>query len=136
MSLYMRHGTPAELLIRGAHVLDPRADLDESHDVLIRDGHVAELGAPGSLPEPPSGDVLDAAGQHLFPCFVDPHVHLRTPGQEYKETIETGTRAAAAGGYCAIIAMPNTAPTVDEAAVLRSLTETAGREASGTSYIA
>jgi dihydroorotase len=130
MSLYMRDSTPAELLIRCAHVLDPRADLDELHDVLIREGRVAELGAPGSLPEPSSGEVIEAAGQHLFPGFVDPHVHLRTPGQEYKETIETGTRAAAAGGYCAIVAMPNTAPTVDDAAVLRSLTETAGREAS------
>ena len=129
MSLYMTDTAPAELLIRSAHVLDPRTDLDEPHDLLVRDGHVAELGAPGSLSEPPSGDVVDAAGKHLFPAFVDPHVHLRTPGQEYKETIETGTRAAAAGGYCAIVAMPNTAPTVDDAAVLRSLTETASREA-------
>jgi len=120
---------PAELLIRGAHVLDPRAGLDEPHDVLVQDGHIAELGSPGSLPAPDSGDVVEAGGRHLFPGFVDPHVHLRTPGQEYKETIETGTRAAAAGGFCAIIAMPNTAPVVDEAAVLGSLAEIARREA-------
>jgi dihydroorotase len=120
---------PVDLLIRSAHVLDPRGDLDERHDVLIRDGVVAELGAPGSLPAPDEGEVLDAQGAHVFPGFVDPHVHLRTPGQEYKETIETGTRAAAAGGFTAVIAMPNTAPVLDDAAVLRALTDTARREA-------
>ncbi len=127
--LFARATKPADLLIRGAHVLDPRTDLDEPHDVLVRDGHVAELGAPGALPAPSGADVIEGAGTHLFPGFTDPHVHLRTPGQEYKETIETGTRAAAAGGFCALIAMPNTDPVVDDAAVLRSLAETAGREA-------
>ena len=73
--------------------------------------------------------MIDAAGKHAFPGFVDPHVHLRTPGQEYKENIETGTAAAAAGGFCAVIAMPNTDPVVHNASILRSLTETAGREA-------
>jgi dihydroorotase len=111
----------AELLIRNAHVLDPRSDIDELLDVLIRDGRIAELGVAGSLDEPDSGETIDAAGKHLFPGFVDPHVHLRTPGQEYKEDLETGTTAAAAGGFCAVIAMPNTAPVVDEPAVLRSL---------------
>jgi dihydroorotase len=127
--LFSRPAAPAELLIRGAHVLDPRHDLDEACDVLIADGRIAQLGPSGALPVPPSGDVAEAGGWHLFPGFVDPHVHLRTPGQEYKETIETGTRAAAAGGFCAVIAMPNTAPVVDDAAVLRSLTEIASREA-------
>ncbi len=61
-------------------------------------------------------EVIDADGRHLFPAFVDPHVHLRTPGQEHKEDIETGTRSAAAGGFCAVIAMPNTDPVVDNAA--------------------
>ena len=65
----------------------------------------------------------------MFPGFVDPHVHLRTPGQEYKEDLDTGTAAAAAGGYCAVVAMPNTTPTVDTAAVLGSLIERAQREA-------
>ncbi len=110
-------------------MVDPRAGLDEPHDILIRDGAVAELGAPGALPAPPSGDVVHAAGRHAFPGFVDPHVHFRTPGQEYKEDIATGTAAAAAGGFCAVIAMPNTAPVVDDAAILRSLTEVASREA-------
>ncbi len=118
-----------ELLIRGAQVLDPRADLDEPHDILIRNGHIAELGEPGGLPASDQIDVIDAAGKHVFPGFVDPHVHLRTPGQEYKEDLDTGTGAAAAGGYCAVVAMPNTNPTVDTAAVLGSLIERAQREA-------
>ncbi len=128
--LFHRDAPAAELLIRGAQVLDPRAGLDEPHDVLIRDGQIAELGAPGSLPAAPDAEILEANGKHLFPAFVDPHVHLRTPGQEHKEDIETGTAAAAAGGFCAVIAMPNTAPVLDEAAILRSLTEAARRQAS------
>ncbi len=78
---------------------------------------------------PPDTEIVDAAGKHAFPAFVDPHVHLRTPGQEYKEDLETGTAAAAAGGFCAVIAMPNTDPVVDEASILRALTETATRQA-------
>jgi dihydroorotase len=128
--LFHREAPPAELLIRGAHVLDPRADLDEPHDVLVRDGRIAELGSPGSLVAADGTDTVEAAGKHLFPAFVDPHVHLRTPGQEYKEDLETGTAAAAAGGFCAVIAMPNTAPVVDDAAIMRSLTEAARRQAS------
>jgi len=119
----------ATLLIRGAHVIDPRADLDEPQDVLIQNGQIAELGAPGSLPAPDDGGTIEAAGKHLFPAFVDPHVHLRTPGQEYKEDLDTGTAAAAAGGFCAVIAMPNTDPVVDDTAILRSLIESARRQA-------
>ena len=119
----------ADLLIRGGHVLDPRAGLDEPRDILIRDGRIAELGTPDGLPADDGVEVVDAAGWHVFPGFVDPHVHLRTPGQEYKEDIDTGTAAAAAGGYCAIVAMPNTAPTVDSAAVLGALIERAEHEA-------
>jgi dihydroorotase len=121
-----------DLLIRGAQVLDPRTDLDEPHDILIRDGRIAELGEPGGLVGRASSDeidVVDATGKHVFPGFVDPHVHLRTPGQEYKEDLDTGTASAAAGGYCAVVAMPNTSPTVDTAAVLGSLIERAQREA-------
>jgi dihydroorotase len=118
-----------DLLIRSGHVLDPRADLDEPHDILIRDGQIAELGAPGSLPPPEDGELFDATAKHVFPGFVDAHVHLRTPGQEYKEDIESGTDAAAAGGFCAVIAMPNTDPVVDDCAVLGSLIDRASREA-------
>ena len=127
--LFCREGRPVDLLIRSAQVLDPRSDLDGPHDVLIRDGHVAELGAPASLPAPEDGEVFDAAGRHVFPAFVDPHVHLRTPGQEYKEDIDSGTAAAAAGGFCAVIAMPNTDPVVDDPSILGSLIQRARHEA-------
>ena len=120
---------PADLLVRGAHVLDPRSGIDAPHDVLVRGGVIAELGAPGSLEPPDGAEVLDGEGRHLFPGFVDPHVHLRVPGQEHKEDLDSGTRAAAAGGYVAVVAMPNTDPVVDSAPVLRSLREAARREA-------
>jgi dihydroorotase len=120
---------PADLLIRGAHVLDPRERIDAPHDVLVRDGEIAEIAPPNSLEAPDGVEVLDGEGRHLFPGFVDPHVHLRTPGQEHKEDLDSGTRAAAAGGYVAVVAMPNTNPTVDSAPVLRSLREAARREA-------
>ena len=83
---------------------------------------------PISLPGD-DADTLEATGKHLFPGFVDPHVHLRTPGQEYKEDLDTGTAAAAAGGFCAVIAMPNTDPIVDNAAVLGGVVERARGEA-------
>ena len=79
----------------------------------------------------PISEVVHAEGLHAFPAFVDPHVHLRTPGREDEEDIETGTRAAAAGGYGAILAMPNTDPVVDSASVLLSLRERARSEARG-----
>jgi dihydroorotase len=119
----------AELLIRGAHVLDPRTGLDGHHDLLVREGQIAEVAAGGSLPAPDDGEVFDATGKHLFPAFVDPHVHLRTPGQEYEEDIASGTAAAAAGGFCAVVAMPNTDPVVDEPSILESLAARARREA-------
>jgi dihydroorotase len=117
----------ATVLVRGAHLLDPRADLDGRADLLIRDGQVAEI-ADG-LEAPAGAELVDGDGLHAFPAFVDPHVHLRTPGREDEEDIDSGTRAAAAGGYCAILAQPNTAPVVDSAPVLRSLRERARAEA-------
>jgi dihydroorotase len=117
----------ATVLIRGARLLDPRAGLDGRADVLMRDGVVAEI---GEALEPPQGaELVDGEGLHAFPAFVDPHVHLRTPGREDEEDLDSGTRAAAAGGYCAILAQPNTSPVVDSAPVLRSLRERARAEA-------
>ncbi len=119
----------ATVLVRGAHLLDPRAGLDGAGDLLVRDGTLAQIGAPGSIEAPDGAEVVEAEGLHAFPAFVDPHVHLRTPGQEDKEDIETGTRAAAAGGFGAILAMPNTNPVVDNASILASLRERAAAEA-------
>ena len=117
---------PADLLIRGARVLDPAAGLDAVLDVRVDGGAIAQLGedldANGHR-------VVDAAGLILAPAFVDPHVHLRTPGREDEETIASGTAAAAAGGFCAILAMPNTEPVVDSASVLEGLVAAARREA-------
>jgi dihydroorotase len=127
--LFGRDAQPADLLIRGAHVLDPRSGIDEPHDVLVRGGQIAELGAPDTLPADESTTTIQATGKYAFPGFVDPHVHLRTPGQEYKEDLDTGTAAAAAGGFCAVVAMPNTIPTVDTAAVLGSLVQQAKTDA-------
>jgi dihydroorotase len=117
----------ATVLIRGARVLDPRTDLDGKADVLVREGVVAEIG--DGLQAPEGAELVDAEGLHAFPAFVDPHVHLRPPGREDEEDIDSGTRAAAAGGSCAILAQPNTSPVVDSAPVLRSLRERARAEA-------
>jgi dihydroorotase len=129
MSLYVKDAPPADLLIRGAHVLDPREGIDEPRDVLVRQGEIAELGAPGTLEGPHGAEQVDGAGRHVLPGFVDPHVHLRTPGDEHEEDIDSGTRAAAAGGFVAIVAMPNTKPPIDDPAILRSLIDAARREA-------
>ena len=118
------------MLLRSGHLLDPRARMDAPHDLLIREGRIAEIGSPGSIEAPAGVEVTDAEGLHVFPGFVDPHVHLRTPGREDEEDLESGTRAAAAGGFCCILAMPNTDPAIDNASVLRSLHERAGIEAS------
>ncbi|MFL5884685.1 MAG: dihydroorotase [Thermoleophilaceae bacterium] len=121
--------TGGDVLIRGARLLDPRAGIDQQGDLLVRDGQIAEIGAPGSLTAPAGAETAEAEGLHAFPAFVDPHVHLRTPGREDEEDIASGTRAAAAGGFCAVLAMPNTDPVVDTASVLGSLRERARDEA-------
>ncbi|MEA2284218.1 MAG: dihydroorotase [Solirubrobacteraceae bacterium] len=128
-ALVRAQAQPADLLVSGAHVLDPRTGIDAPHDVLVRDGEIAEIGAPGTLPAPAGAEVVSGEGRHLLPAFVDPHVHLRVPGQEHKEDMETGTRAAAAGGFCAVVAMPNTDPVLDSASVLRSVRDAAARDA-------
>jgi dihydroorotase len=117
------------LVLRGARVIDPRAGIKSAHDVVIREGEVVELSAPGSA-EPDGLEAVDAEGLLALPAFFDPHVHLRSPGQEHKEDIETGTRAAAAGGFCGILAMPNTDPPIDWAAAVHALRRRSEREAS------
>jgi dihydroorotase len=122
-------GIPANLLLKDAHLLDPREAIDARHDVRVRGGEIAELGAPGTLEKDENEEAIEASGRMLLPAFFDPHVHFRTPGQEHKEDLETGTRAAAAGGFGGVIAMPNTDPVIDSAPLLRSLRDAATREA-------
>jgi dihydroorotase len=119
----------ANVLIVGAHVLDPRTGIDGSHDVLVSDRRITQIAPPGELHPDGQPEIVQGAGRHLLPAFVDPHVHFRSPGQEHKEDLETGTRAAAAGGFGAVIAMPNTDPVLDSAPLLRSAREAAAREA-------
>lgn len=102
------------LLIQGGHLIDPAAKIDTLMDLLLRDGRVAEIAAPNKIRA--SADYkFDARGLIVAPGFIDLHVHLREPGQSYKETIASGTAAAAAGGFTSVCAMPNTAPVVDTA---------------------
>ncbi|HEY2373319.1 MAG TPA: dihydroorotase [Gaiellaceae bacterium] len=124
--LWAREEPGANLVFKGARVIDPVEAIDARLDVRIDDGVIAALGDDVETNE---HRVVDAAGLVLAPAFVDPHVHLRTPGREDEETIASGTAAAAAGGYCAILAMPNTEPVVDTAATLGSLAESAKRDA-------
>lgn len=116
-----------DILIAGARVVDPRSGIDEHRDILVRNGRIAEIGTAGSLET--TGERIDAKGLLCSPAFVDPHVHLRVPGQEHKEELETGTRAAAAGGFSAVLAMPNTDPVIDSGSILGALREAARREA-------
>ena len=119
--------TPVEnIVVRSARVVDPVEGVDAVFDVRVDQGVIAALGQDLDTN---SHRVIDAEGLVLAPAFVDPHVHLRTPGREDEETIASGTAAAAAGGYCAILAMPNTDPVVDSAATLGSLIEAARTEA-------
>src|SRR6202046_4845630 len=102
------------LLIKGGHLIDPAAKIDAPMDILLRDGRVAEIALSNKL----RGSVdekFDARGLIVAPGFIDLHVHLREPGQGYKETIASGTASAAAGGFTSVCTMPNTAPVVDTA---------------------
>jgi dihydroorotase len=104
------------ILIRGGRVIDPSSGIDADRDVLLKDARVSALDSPGKLnatAKQESADIIDANGLVVAPGLVDIHVHLREPGQGYKETIASGTAAAAAGGFTAVCAMPNTVPVND-----------------------
>ncbi|GAB4266597.1 dihydroorotase [Deferrisoma sp.] len=111
-----------DFVIRGGHVIDPAAGVDAPRDVAVADGKIAAVEPsidPGGAP------VVDAAGLWVLPGLIDIHVHLREPGQEYKEDVASGTRAAVAGGVTAVCAMPNTRPVNDNAEVTRYILERA-----------
>jgi dihydroorotase len=104
--------TTQSILIAGGRVIDPVAKVDAPMDVFLRDGQVVEVAAPGKVRAKPA-ETIDARGLIVAPGFIDLHVHLREPGQGYKETIATGTAAAAAGGFTSVCCMPNTTPVLD-----------------------
>jgi dihydroorotase len=108
----------SELLILNGRLIDPANNIDAEHDLLLRDGRVAAVEAPGTLKNVEAGETIDAKGLIVAPGLIDVHVHLREPGQTYKETIATGTAAAAAGGFTTVVAMPNTVPVNDTVAKL------------------
>src|SRR5271156_2862438 len=103
---------PGSMLIKGGHLIDPAAKINAPMDILLRDGQVAEIAPPNKI-RGGADEKFDARGLIVAPGFIDLHIHLREPGQSYKETIATGTSAAAAGGFTSVCCMPNTHPVVD-----------------------
>ena len=112
-----------EILIRGARLIDPADGIDAPLDLRLRDGRVAERGPDLELPD--GAHLIDADGFILAPGFVDLHTHLREPGEEHKETIASGAQAAARGGFTTVCAMPNTAPALDNPAVMTGMLDRA-----------
>ncbi len=110
------------ILLKGGEVVDPAQDLKKKADVLLEKGRVAKL---GRIAAQEGWRVVNVSGMYVMPGLIDMHVHLREPGQEYKETIETGSRAAVAGGFTSIACMPNTEPVNDCEAITRYILEKA-----------
>jgi dihydroorotase len=117
------------ILIKGGRIIDPSQDRDGPGDLLIEDGKISALDAPGKIPAAKARRVIDAAGAWVLPGLIDIHVHLREPGLEYKETIATGTRAAAAGGFTSVACMANTQPVNDTPYVTAFIRERAKAQA-------
>ncbi len=109
------------ILIQRGRVIDPASGIDQDMDLLLRDGHVAAVAAPGKL-SGQADKTFNARGCIVAPGLIDVHVHLREPGQSHKETIVTGTAAAAAGGFTSVCAMPNTNPVNDSAEITSWMT--------------
>src|ERR1700694_3096308 len=113
------------LLIKNGRVVDPASKTDATLDVLLDGEKIKEVGPAGKIAMPSEAEIFDASGLIVAPGFIDIHVHLREPGQESSETIETGTRAAARGGFTAVCCMPNTKPVNDNASVTRFILDRA-----------
>jgi len=118
------------LLIKNGRVLDPARETDAPLDVLVDEEKIKEVAPAGKIVAPQNAEVFDASGLIVAPGFIDLHAHLREPGQESSETIETGTRAAARGGFTAVCCMPNTKPVNDNASVTRFILDRAKAGAS------
>ncbi|HVT96136.1 MAG TPA: amidohydrolase family protein, partial [Acidobacteriaceae bacterium] len=110
--------SPTPILVRNGRLIDPASNLDAARDVLVRDGKVAAIETAGKI-KAAGAEIVDAKGLIVSPGLIDIHVHLREPGQGYKETIATGTAAAAAGGFTTVCAMPNTIPVNDTPEITR-----------------
>src|SRR6267142_3613324 len=117
------------LLLAGGRVIDPANHFDTTADVLIVEGKIAAVGLDAAAKAAPETERLDARGLVVCPGLIDLHVHLREPGQGAKETIATGTAAAARGGFTSVVCMPNTSPPVENAGAVALIREKAEREA-------
>ena len=117
------------ILIKGGRVIDPSQSIDKVEDVAIADAKI--LGVDSGI-DLEHAEVIDATGMIVCPGFIDLHTHLREPGFEYKETIATGTAAAARGGFTTVCAMPNTSPVMDSRSIVDFVLTKAARRGSGT----
>jgi dihydroorotase len=108
-------------LIKGGHVIDPATEFDKRADILVKDGRIRQISS--AIAATGNTKIIDATGKYVIPGLIDCHAHLREPGLEYKETLETGSRAAAMGGYTTLICEPNTSPPIDSPEMVQSFME-------------
>ena len=113
------------MLLKNGHLVDPSQAIDGVTDIRIDNGVISEVGP--DLPENKDEEIFDLAGCYVVPGLIDTHVHLRDPGQEESESLETGTKAAIAGGFTSVVAMPNTNPVVDNVPIVRYIAEKSKR---------
>src|SRR5438445_7932584 len=131
LALSIRHcilSSRNSLRLSGGRIMDPASDFDGAGDVLILDGKIAAIGPGAAAKAPADIPRFDATGLVVCPGLIDLHVHLREPGQSAKETIATGTAAAARGGFTSIVCMPNTSPAIDNSGAVALIREKAARE--------
>jgi len=141
LSILLRHNPPAmnlpkSILISGGRVIDPANGFDAVADLLILDGKISALGPTAAAKAPPRTDRFAAGGLVVCPGLIDLHTPLREPGQSAKETIATGTAAAARGGFASVVCMPNTSPAIDNAGTVALIRERAEREGTVNVFVA
>ena len=126
----------SSLLLTGGRVIDPASQFDSVADLLVLDGKISAIGQDAKTKAPRDGESFDAMGLVVCPGLIDLHAHLREPGQSAKETIATGTMAAARGGFTSVVCMPNTSPAIDNAGTVALIHEKAARESSVNLFVA